>query len=155
MNSTLLIVITVVAVATIIALAVYAWTLWKEVRRRDAFREDEVRRAHEQCLMSLDAIADGMLKDQLNLTEGALRCKVLLEIIDPVLLEREHFQVFAQVHELTQHLHTHSSRKALTPRERFKEDRERLNVESEHEESLKKAAKAVRDFTLHWPKSKY
>ncbi|WP_148254077.1 DUF2489 domain-containing protein [Aidingimonas lacisalsi] len=134
-------------------LGFYALRLWREVKRREAFKREEVDRANQQCLDSLDAIAKAMLDDQVDLTEGALRCKVLLEIIDSDLTGQERFRVFAEMHERTAHLHTHSSRQALTPRDRMKEDRERLAVESELDETIRAAAREVLTFRANWPVS--
>lgn len=140
-----------IALVILAGLGAYAWSLWQEVRRREAFKRDEIRRANENCLESLDAIAKAMLQGQVDLTEGSLRCKVLLEIIDPALMERPRFQVFGVMHTRTAHLHTHSARKALSPRERMKEDRERLAIEEEHRSDLLDAAKAVLEFKSGWP----
>lgn len=153
MSDTLALVLLCIALAVVAALMVYAWSLWREVRRRQAFRRDEVRRANDNCLESLDAIASAMVHEQVDLTEGALRCKVLLEIIDPALLERDSFNVFVVIHERTAHLHTHSARKALKPRERMLEDRQRVAIESDHREALLAAARAVLVFRKEWPQS--
>lgn len=142
-----------VAVIAILGLAGYAWRLWHEVRRRERFRAEEVRRANDNCLESLDIIARAMKADQVDLTEGSLRCKVLLEIIDPRLLERESLQVFDEVHRRTAHLHTHTARQELSPRERMNEDRERLAVEAELRQRILAAAGAVDDFVRGWPAS--
>ncbi|MBD3894287.1 DUF2489 domain-containing protein [Halomonas sp. ML-15] len=139
------------AVVIVAGLGAYAATLWREVRRREAFRQDEVRRAHQNCLDSLGAIAAAMRAEQMDLVEGALRCKVLLEIIDPALVEREAFRVFGTVHAETQHLRTHSSRKELTPRQRMDEDRQRLAVEDAYRPALLDAAQAIERFKQRWP----
>ncbi len=139
------------AVIVVAGLVGYAGALWREVRRRDLFRREEVRRANENCLESLDAIARAMLAGQVNLTEGSLRCKVLLEIIDTRLLERSSFQVFADVHQRTSHLHTHTSRRELSARARLQEDRERQAVENELHDAVLAAARAVIDFKKRWP----
>lgn len=141
------------AVIVVVGLAGYAMTLWREVKRREAFRRDEIRRANDNCLESLGLIAHAMLNDQVDPTEGSLRCKVLLEIIDPRLLDRGDFCVFGEVHQRTVHLHTHAARQALTPRERLKEDRQRLAVEDELRERVMDAARAVLDFKQRWPAS--
>lgn len=141
------------ALAIVAGLAFYAHTLWKEVRRRQAFRDDEMRRARENCLFSLGALAAAMRAEQIDLVEGALRCKVLLEIIDPGLVEREAFRVFSTVHAETRHLHTHSARKELTSRQRMEEDRQRMAVESTHKRALLDAAQAVETFKQRWPES--
>nr|WP_298372441.1 DUF2489 domain-containing protein [uncultured Halomonas sp.] len=139
-----------VAVIVVVALAGYALKLLREVKRRQAFREDEIRRANNNCLESLEMIAQAMLADQVDLIEGSLRCKVLLEIIDPALLERRAFSPFGEVYQRTAHLHTHSARRALTPRERFKEDRERITVEQSLQDDIRTAASAVLDFKRQW-----
>lgn len=153
MSATLFWSLAALAAAIVAGLAAYAATLWREVRRREAFRQEETRRAHQNCLDSLGAIAAAMRAEQVDLVEGALRCKVLLEIIDPALVQRDAFRIFVTVHAETQHLHTHSSRKALTPRQRMDEDRQRLAVEDVHRPALLDAAQEVERFKQDWPES--
>ena len=142
-----------VALLTIAGLAFYAYRLWREVKRREAFKLDEVRRAHEQCLTSLEIIARAMLEGQMDLIEGALRCKVLLEIIDPALIQRRSFNVFYVVYSRTTHLHTHSARKDLTSEARRQEDRERQTVAEEFASPLASAAREILVFKQEWPAS--
>lgn len=142
-----------VASIVVAGLVIYALKLWREVKRREAFRRDEIRRANANCLESLEMIAGAMLAEQVDLVEGSLRCKVLLEIIDPALMERAAFQVFVEVHQRTAHLHTHSARGSLTPRERLREDRQRLAVEEALRDRVREAARAVLDFKQCWPAS--
>ncbi|WLI73581.1 DUF2489 domain-containing protein [Halomonas alkalicola] len=153
MSTTTALVLAGLGLAIIAGLAAYAYTLRQEVRRRQAFREEEERRAHDNCLENLELVASALLQEQVDITEGGWRCKVLLEILDPRLLEREAFRPFGEVHERTRHLHTHAARKALTPKERFKEDRERLTVEEELREAVLGAAGAVLEFRRNWPGS--
>lgn len=132
-----------VATAIIAGLSIYAIKLRKEVKRREAFRIDEDRRAQQNCLENLDFVTSALVQEQVDITEGSWRCKVLLEIIDPSLAERDEFQAFAQVYERTRHLKTHSARSELTPRERMAEDKQRLTVENEMRPAVLAAAKAV------------
>ncbi|MHB0775591.1 DUF2489 domain-containing protein [Halomonas sp. WWR20] len=141
------------AVLTLGGLGIYAAHLWKEVRRREAFRRDEIRQANEKCLESLDVIARAMLAGQVDLIEGALRCKVLLEIIEPSLVERSSFHVFAEVHGRASHLSTHSARQALSSQQLREEDRERRVLEEELQTPLQEAAHAVVEFKRCWPAS--
>ena len=143
MNSTVALISLVVAIAIIVGLSIYAIKLRKEVKRREAFRIDEDRRAHQNCLENLDYVTSALMQEQVDITEGSWRCKVLLEIIDPSLSERAEFQAFAQVYERTRHLKTHSARAALTPRERMAEDKQRLAVENEMRPAVLAAAEAV------------
>jgi hypothetical protein len=153
MTTTTALILLALGLAIIAGLGAYAFTLWQEVRRRAVYREEELRRAHENCLESLERVAAALLQEQVDVTEGAWRCKVLLEILDPRLAERPDFQAFGEVHARTQHLHTHSARKALMPRERMREDRERLTVEAELRQPVLKAAAAVLEFRRGWPGS--
>ncbi|MFG6666342.1 DUF2489 domain-containing protein [Halomonas sp. HNIBRBA4712] len=146
MNSILALILLLTAVAIVVALGVYALTLRKEVKRREAFRLEEDRRAQQNSLENLDYVASALVQEQVDITEGSWRCKVLLEIVDPSLTERSEFQAFAEVYNRTRHLKTHSARKQLTPRDRMREDKERLEVESEMRPAVLEAAKAV----LEW-----
>ena len=153
MTTTTVLILSGVAMAIIAGLAAYAFTLWREVRRRRAFRVEEEQRAHENCLENLELVASALLQEQVDVTEGSWRCKVLLEILDPRLLERDAFRPFGEVHARTRHLHTHDARMALSPKERFKEDRERLAVEDELRGAVLEAARAALEFRRGWPGS--
>lgn len=153
MTNTLALMLLGLALAIIAGLGAYAFTLWKEVQRREAFREEELQRAHRNCLENLEMVASALVQEQVDITEGSWRCKVLLEILDQTLTERPDFQAFDEVHRRTRHLHTHSARQALSPRDRIREDRERLAVEEEFREPVLKAAAAVMAFRRGWPDS--
>ena len=70
-----------------VSLAAYAWRLWREVERRKAFRAAEIARANQNCIDSLSALSQAMVERQVDMVEGALRCKVLLDIIDNRLVD--------------------------------------------------------------------
>lgn len=127
----------------IVGLLAYALTLRGEVKRREAFRTEEEHRAQQNSLENLDYIVGALLQEQVNITEASWRCKVLLEIIDPSLAEREEFKAFAALYDRTRHLKTHSERNQLTPRDRMREDKERLTVEDEMRGDVMAAAKEV------------
>ncbi|HDZ49108.1 hypothetical protein LCGC14_0293820 [marine sediment metagenome] len=151
MSSTGAIFLLVAAIAVVVGLCVYAWSLRKEVSRREAFRRDEDKRAKQNSLDNLDYVASALVQEQVDITEGAWRCKVLLEIIDPSLTERAQFQAFAEHYRRTRHLKTHSARQQLSPRERMQEDKERLAVEDEMRKEVLEAAKAVLEWRSQGP----
>lgn len=153
MTTTTAMILFAVGLAIIAGLGAYAYTLWKEVKRREGFRDDELRRAHDNCLANLEIVASSLLQEQVDITEGAWRCKVLLDIIDPSLNERPGLQAFGEVYARTQHLHTHSARKELAPRDRMQEDRERLEVEEQWRRPVLEAAEEVLKFRRGWPDS--
>lgn len=143
MNSISALVALALALAVIVGLSIYALKLRKEVKRREAFRIDEELRAQQNSLENLDYVTSALIQEQVDITEGAWRCKVLLEIVDPSLTERPDFQAFADVYNRTRHLKTHSARATLTPRERMAEDKQRLAVEDEMRPAVLAAAEAV------------
>ncbi|MDR5874777.1 DUF2489 domain-containing protein [Halomonas sp. CUBES01] len=143
MSLTSALLLLLLAVVVIAGLAVYAYRLRQEVKRRDAFRVAEDQQAQLKSLENLDWVTAALVQEQVDVTEGAWRCKVLLEIIDPSLTERADFQAFAQLYEQTKHLKTHSARQQLTPRERMQEDRERLEAERQMRSDVLAAAQAV------------
>ena len=143
MSSTVALILLALAVTVIAALGGYAFFLRKEVKRREEFRLDEERRAQQNSQENLDYEVSALVQEQVDITEGSWRCKVLLEIVDPSLSERPEFQAFAEVYSRTRHLKTHSARKQLTPRERMQEDKERLAVEDEMRPAVLAAAAEV------------
>ena len=143
MSSTVALILLALAVTVIAALGGYAFFLRKEVKRREEFRLDEERRAQQNSLENLANVVRALGQEQVDITEGSWRCKVLLEIVDPSLSERPEFQAFAEVYSRTRHLKTHSARKQLTPRERMQEDKERLAVEDEMRPAVLAAAAEV------------
>tara|TARA_R100001039_G_scaffold13520_1_gene7620 strand:+ start:78 stop:545 length:468 start_codon:yes stop_codon:yes gene_type:complete len=143
MSSTVALILLALAVTVIAALGGYAFFLRKEVKRREEFRLDEEQRAQQNSLENLDYVVSALVQEQVDITEGSWRCKVLLEIVDPSLTERPEFRAFADVYERTRHLKTHSARKQLTPRERMQEDKERLVVEDEMRPAVLAAAAEV------------
>ena len=126
MSSTVALVLLTVAIAVIVGLCFYAWSLRKEVSRREAYRRDEDARAQQNSLENLDYVASALVQEQVDITEGAWRCKV-----------------FAEHYSRTQHLNTHSARQQLTARERMQEDKERVMAENDLRESVLEAAQAV------------
>ncbi|WP_110656158.1 DUF2489 domain-containing protein [Salinicola halimionae] len=141
---------TILAVLIIAGLSIYAWRLWGEVKRRRAFRVAEIDRANQNCIDSLDALSQAMVERQVDMVEGALRCKVLLDIIDNRLVDREVWRVLGEVQVEAEHLHTHQSRRELSPRERHREDLQREEMAKRHDHRLHLAAVELRIFCRDW-----
>ncbi len=150
MSSSLAVGLSTLAVLIIVGLSLYAWRLWREVRRREAFRVDEIARANRNCVESLDAISKAMIERQVDLVEGALRCKVLLDIIDNRLVERDSWRVFVDVQGQAAHLRTHEARRELSPRQRHREDLAREAIAREYEARLDAAAAELQRFCREW-----
>ncbi|MGO2132243.1 MAG: DUF2489 domain-containing protein [Halomonas sp.] len=146
MSNTLAVILLAVALLVTAGLAWYAFHLWREVKKRKAFRLDEDRRAAQNSLENLELVASALLQEQVGVTEAAWRCRTLFDIIQPGLIDAPEFKAFATVHARTQHLHSHSARMALTPAQRRQEDRERMKVESEMRDEVQASAQAALNF---------
>lgn len=142
--------LSVLAILIIVSLAAYAWRLWREVERRKAFRADEIARANQNCIDSLSALSQAMVERQVDMVEGALRCKVLLDIIDNRLVERETWRVLGEVQSEAESLHTHQARRELSPRERHREDLAREEIAQRHDHRLHLAAIEIQAFCQDW-----
>lgn len=143
----------IIAISGVLILALMAWyahRLWREVRRREAARREEIARANRNCIESLEAISKALVDDQIDPVEGALRCRVLLDILDVELVQSEPLRVFATVQERAAHLKTHKARRELSARQRHREDMAREAIASEHSQALKAGATAVQELCRRW-----
>lgn len=125
------------------------WRMSRELRRRKQFQEQEKAQAEYQCLSNLNVIGRAMQEGQMDLAEGCLRARVMIDILDAGWWEDSELAVIAQVSEDISHLHTHQARSTLTARERMQEDRQRLEVVSKHEVGILQAARRLVDRTNH------
>jgi len=141
------------AILVIGLLVTYAWRLWREVERRKAFRADEIARANQNCIDSLNALSQAMVDRQVDMVEGALRCKVLLDIIDNRLVERDSWQVLREVQAEAEPLHTHQARRELSPRERHREDLTREAIARRYDHKLHLAAIELQAFCRDWARA--
>jgi|GEM_PF-1372856 hypothetical protein len=140
-----------VAIAFLIPLAGYALHLHLEAKRQVAraveSRDKETRQARSNILENLEILARAIEDEQMNPTEGCLRVRVLLDLLDEgghVL--REDLVVFDQIHQKAKHLATHQAREELPKDEKEKQDQERRALEEQFEAQIKQGASALRNF---------
>lgn len=140
-----------VAIAFLIPLAGYALHLHLESKRQLALAQEklaaEKRQARANLLENLEVLARAIEDEQVNSTEGCLRVRVLLDLLD----EGEHVQrddllVFDQVYHKAKHLATHKAREQLAFAEKEAQDQERRALEEQFEGQIKQGAKALRQF---------
>ena len=120
----------------VIALAVYAWNLWQGVWRRDS--ESVVRKAsaHEDQVNSVRVLAKSLLDGDLNLSEGAIRLKVLLDHLQPDGSgQRDYPDVYA-LHDAIAHMPRGAARKACSRAELRAMDNERERLEAQYREQV-------------------
>lgn len=146
----LLTLMVVVAVTIVLALAGYAgWLLWKLRQQRQILQrhEDEFERKkqeHEDYLIdSIQIIAQNMVADDLNLSEGSIRLKFLLDGLGLPDEERAAFNALDDLYEKVRDFDTHEARKQLSPRERNAQDLAREAHEAAHREPVLAVARTL------------
>ncbi|RMF14836.1 MAG: DUF2489 domain-containing protein [Gammaproteobacteria bacterium] len=92
---------------------------------------------------SIQVIAQCMLTGQVELSEGCLRIKVLLDHLSPDWAQDERLVIFETVYEQLKDFPTHSARKAQTKQETFRQDKQRWKIEDDNKEALLSAARVL------------
>lgn len=139
-----------IAAVIVIGLAFYAFSLTrkvkalKEKRRQDALEmEAELSQQRTHRNRSIQIIAQGILTDQLSLTEGAIRIRVLMDGLNVDVSVREEFNAFYQLSDATSHIPILEEWKKLKLKQRMAYDSERVKLESDHKEFVEDAAKRI------------
>jgi len=131
------------AITVVLVLLVIAVRLLRQVRQQTAqntLKQQELaqKQAEQRVFLveSVQLIASNVVTNDLNLSEAAIRCKVLL---DALMLPAEAREPFAVLDEVYQHLQvfaTHEERKKLTVAERKAQDRSRIDIEGRYRQQL-------------------
>jgi len=136
----------------LVGLVVIAGLCWfirtksRELKVYQAQRaQQEAQQAEKRSYLvdSLKVIATTMLEDQVELSEGCIRIKVLIDHLDPSLHEQAPFKIFEQMYRDTEHMPTHQARKNTDKNFIHKLDQQRFALEKQHRESIRKAAKEL------------
>jgi len=142
----------VCAVLIVLSLAGYASFLWWQVlnKKKNVLKGLEDAKAgqiqseqkHQNYLQtSLHVIARSVLNGELNVSEGCIRVKVLLdnlkfENLDIEHLDRAQFAIIDDIYEQLQDFSTHQARKELSDKERKQQDQKRHFIEVKNQEVL-------------------
>lgn len=144
---------TTVAIAIVLALAGYAgWLHWKLYQHRQRMTEqtaeyERQKLAHQDYLIeSIRIIAANMVDEDLNLSEGAIRLKFLLDGLGLPEEEREKFRALDELYEQVREFDTHDARKALAAKERLRQDRSREAHERDHRSRVLEVASTLRNY---------
>jgi exopolyphosphatase/pppGpp-phosphohydrolase len=119
----------------------------KSLNAQEKQLTEQIDKVHEDTRLnatqSIKIIAQCMLDEQMELSEGCIRIKVLLDHVAPEFHEDPYFKIFSQVYDATQHMPTHEARKAADKKLIMKLDLERLNLEDEHKEAILSASRQL------------
>ena len=144
----------VMALITILMLSGYAAYLWWQVlsnkkQKRLALEkakseQDAAELKHQSYLQtSLHVIAMSAINGDLNVSEGCIRIKVLLDNLDfdayTGEINKEKLAIIDDVYEQLQNFDTHQARKELSEVERKKQDRKRHFIEVKNQDALYEA----------------
>ena len=135
MHITTLVLLTIV-ILVVAGLTAWAIKLWLEVfhNRASARQTNE---QHQQFLCSsLTILARCLVQQQINMTEGCIRIKTILDMLDSKLFKTDKYQVFTTMYDATIHMPIGEARKILKARERNHLDKERDSLEKSLEGSI-------------------
>lgn len=132
-----------IALAIIIVLAVVAWRLQKKVKvqqqaqlQQQQAEEQEQRKKRAYITESIQVIAMNVIQQDLNLSEATIRCKILLDALYLTPEQRQPYAILETVYEQISQFATHQARKTLSKTERIRQDAEREAVEEANRDAL-------------------
>ncbi len=142
----------VVIIAALVGVAIYYLV---QVKKMEALKEkqnqelDELKSSHKNYLNnSVQVLAQGIIDEQLSLTEGSIRISVLLDNLKITEEERGEYSALFQLSEATAHIPILDAWKKLSKLEKKKFERERINIEEKYKEFVINAAQQLKGKTF-------
>lgn len=152
MNSTLmnsLLGAGIAIIAVLAYVAVYYVRKVKEMEQSQAeaitLLKEKIEQQKQNRIKSIRIIAQGMLDDQLTLTEGAIRLSSLLSAMEQGETHREDYKAFFLLADATSHIPVLDDWKALSTKQKLGFDSERVKIEKDHKEFILDASKRLID----------
>lgn len=150
MSQTMLWVAIIISTLIAIFLLIYSLKMWQKIntlKQTNAAIQDEqdqlIQTTQLKAAESIKHIAQFMAEEQVELTEGCIRIKVLLDHVAPQLHDHPTFGIFNQMYLATEHMPTHDARKATDKKTIFKLDTERLQLEADNKEAILAASQQI------------
>ena len=138
-NLTLLVLIG--SAVLIAALALYALHLWRRVWAQEKIQTQALNTQRERIGGDLRILASSLLEGQLQLIEGAIRIKVLLDNYDSSLSQDPRCEVFHLLFTATAQVPTHADWKALERSVRRQHEQRFSELELQHKAAARAAAR--------------
>lgn len=136
-------------VAGLVLIAVLGWFIWSKFREIKVHRTNYSRYEAQQAgqkqylIDSLGILAKTILDDQIELSEGSIRIKVLIDNLDATLHALPAFKIFEEIYRKTEHMPTHQARKDTDKRFIHKYDQQRYALEQQNRERIREAAREL------------
>lgn len=122
--------------AIVLVLAGYAGWLWRRVLRRRRARAARHHEARADQSQSIRLITAALLEDDLNLTEAAIRLKVLIDNRLPPGEGQEHYPAIYGLYDATDHMPRRLARRQHPRAEIQRLDAERQLLEAQYRERV-------------------
>lgn len=132
----------IAALLVVAGLAIYALQLWRGVWRRDGEQARVKAQARDDQVRSVRLLALSMLDGDLNLSEGAIRLKVMLDHLLPDSGARSYPDIYA-LHDATAHMPRGAARKQHPRDEIRRLDAQREVLESQYREPVMAQARQL------------
>ncbi|MDR7024878.1 MAG: DUF2489 domain-containing protein [Pseudomonadales bacterium] len=132
----------------IAALALYALHLWRRVWAQEKIQTQALNTQRERIGGDLRILASSLLEGQLQLIEGAIRIKVLLDNYDSSLSQDPRCEVFHLLFTATAQVPTHADWKALERSVRRQHEQRFSELELQHKAAARAAARWLIDEAL-------
>ncbi|RMA81070.1 DUF2489 domain-containing protein [Umboniibacter marinipuniceus] len=143
----------ILAISIIVVLAIYALKLTKQVKQVQAdqalkLKDIEVRAeaAMDEVALGITVLARAHLQGELSSTEACLRICHSMDQLQLSSLYRGIYPAIFEVSDRAQDFPIMAAYKALSPKEQFKLDRQRDELEQEFEESVKRSMTGLSTF---------
>lgn len=144
----IVIVVGVLIVVVLTAVAVYYLLRVRAVERErgELLEQQEIEKQKQrlQVNKSIQILAQGMIEEQLTLTEGAIRISALLSSIGVNDQVREEYGAFFLLASATEHIPILDAWKQLSTKKKLHFDAQREQLEADHREFVLDAAARIK-----------
>lgn len=123
----------ILALVVVIAMASYAVHLLLALKKQKAVFRQARRNRVQRIKDSIEIIAKAMQNGDCNLSEGAIRLKMLL---DPIGLSIKNYAALNQLFLVVEEMPTHEARRELKNKERMRLDLTRESAEADLEQKI-------------------
>ena len=136
----------VVVVVLAIVAGYFQYRVYKMEQQKKSQQQtlEKLQNDHQQYLKnSIRVLAQGIVDDQVSLTEGAIRISVLLDNLKISDAQREQYSVFFQLAEATSHIPILKEWKQLSKKQKRTFDKERRVIEEKFDPFMIDAATQI------------
>lgn len=130
----------------ILALTWFIHTQWRTLQHtlhQKKEMEERIEKQRSHTIESIHVLSRAIIDNQIELSEGCIRLRVLLDHIAPELVHKPDYQILHELYTELAHMPTHEVRQQTDRRFIRKMDIRRHKLERENEALIVAAAKAL------------